>query len=1261
MVKLLSLKMQGIRSIGDKPQCIDFLHPLTLIQGENGTGKTTIIEALNNVTTGKVPTGKMGAFVHDLKIASKSRVDAQIQLQFLDARGNKCVATRRMTASTARNAAGVTIKSDEATLKFIDQGVERSISSKQASFFENIQQLLGVNSAVLNFVILCHQEDSCWPLSDSKDLKERFDKIFDVSEYVDIIDNLKVAKKDCDKKVGEITKELSQHLEGYVEQKAKIEADVRKSEKELATSTKNLAKLAEKIQSKKVEITATQSQFDELRAVQDDIKATKLKLELKETSLNDLDVPSFSGSRAQLEAELSKASSASDFKDAEKERKNIDRSIQECNQSIKDLDRKVFSTQEKLNKANVELELKERILAEAKATESRLREKFNIDDDDVGTALKSSKESKVIELKDLQRDYNTKKESIEAKVRELTDEIVTYRTQKRTYEQEADRLTKQLRQIQAELAKTKATEGSEAVTAKIEALKAEFEGQPTAKELEASLEATQKKRDSMGAELRLLEDLVAAEATEAKKKAMLEETLKQDADALKSLFETPPVANFQNRFKVLCNNLEPECRKAKTALDKHELEVSQITKKFDQLSMRIAHEESRINESKENIAAVGVDPESVKEKHAAIKEDLKKCRSELGEKQAYSVLYGKWEREIVAKKMCPCCDHAFTAPAEIDRVIKKVKKSSEQLPAEIEDLNETISSFEKTESSLSRVLPDVEAIQEILNKTIESQRSLTEIEEQKKSKAALRDRASTEYAELRRKLDLAKQLSGKASLLDRCVEDAKDAANKVSDLRSKLSEADSMEADNGTLEWKVDDLRESHAQLQTEITDLKQSLSSAFNREKKLVELERRKFEIDSAADKSVSLANEKTEKEAALREAQANASANDSTVPGLEKEKQALEAQLKKLTLTQNETVNAHQREIASFESALRQLEEQRQRVRKAPEGSDSVNGLKASLATLLESKSDAEKSKARLEAQRQQVMHKEDHVRTLSDQLRKLDFELEIGTLNANLGDLREKEELLAPVVRQLQQLKEELVKLDKQRDSNDFNINHLKKQIRERKTELKAPKMKQAVADYQAKYVERQINTTMSEDLSRYAECLDNSIIEFHTSRMELINEKLDKYWRTVYTAYDIDTIRIKAEPTKSTDKRKSYNYRVVMVVDNQEIEMKDRCSAGQKMLASILIRIALADVFAGGCPVLALDEPTTNLDVDKIENMATMLGRLVQEHPALQLIVITHDHDLVRHLHRCCRPEHVYRLSKDEVGVSWLKRHTNLDDD
>ena len=39
---------------------------------------------------------------------------------------------------------------------------------------------------------------------------------------------------------------------------------------------------------------------------------------------------------------------------------------------------------------------------------------------------------------------------------------------------------------------------------------------------------------------------------------------------------------------------------------------------------------------------------------------------------------------------------------------------------------------------------------------------------------------------------------------------------------------------------------------------------------------------------------------------------------------------------------------------------------------------------------------------------------------------------------------------------------------------------------------------------------------------------------------------------------------------------------------------RCSAGQKVLASLIIRLALAETFAENCGIIALDEPTTNLD-------------------------------------------------------------------
>jgi DNA repair protein RAD50 len=63
---------------------------------------------------------------------------------------------------------------------------------------------------------------------------------------------------------------------------------------------------------------------------------------------------------------------------------------------------------------------------------------------------------------------------------------------------------------------------------------------------------------------------------------------------------------------------------------------------------------------------------------------------------------------------------------------------------------------------------------------------------------------------------------------------------------------------------------------------------------------------------------------------------------------------------------------------------------------------------------------------------------------------------------------------------------------------------------------------------------------------------------------------------------------------------------MVKDQTEMDMRGRCSAGQKVLASIIIRLALSESFGFNCGILALDEPTTNLDKDNIEALASSLA-------------------------------------------------------
>ena len=74
---------------------------------------------------------------------------------------------------------------------------------------------------------------------------------------------------------------------------------------------------------------------------------------------------------------------------------------------------------------------------------------------------------------------------------------------------------------------------------------------------------------------------------------------------------------------------------------------------------------------------------------------------------------------------------------------------------------------------------------------------------------------------------------------------------------------------------------------------------------------------------------------------------------------------------------------------------------------------------------------------------------------------------------------------------------------------------------------------------------------------------------------------------------------------------------------------------QVLACLIIRLALAETFSTNCGIIALDEPTTNLDRENIGSLAEALAELANkraEQGNFQLVVITHDEDFIESLSR-----------------------------
>lgn len=147
-------------------QVIEFFFPVTLIVGQNGSGKTTIIECLKYATTSDMPPNTKGAsFLFDPKLVDEVETKARLKLNFRDAAGMGVQVHKNMCVT--QKAKKLEFRTLETLITRYDaHGKTKStITSKCINTDAEVINALGVSKAILEHVIFCHQEDSNWPLS----------------------------------------------------------------------------------------------------------------------------------------------------------------------------------------------------------------------------------------------------------------------------------------------------------------------------------------------------------------------------------------------------------------------------------------------------------------------------------------------------------------------------------------------------------------------------------------------------------------------------------------------------------------------------------------------------------------------------------------------------------------------------------------------------------------------------------------------------------------------------------------------------------------------------------------------------------------------------------------------------------------------------------------------------------------------------------------------------------------------------------------
>ncbi|KAJ8028559.1 DNA repair protein RAD50 [Holothuria leucospilota] len=440
MSTIEKLSIQGIRSFGHEDtdkQVVEFFKPLTLIVGHNGAGKTTIIECLRYVCSGDQPPGSKSCFVHDPKVAHETEVKGQVKLKFKDKVGENVIVTRNLMAT--QKAKRTEFKSLEGTIRRVNQlGAAKSLSSKCAEIDREMVESLGVSKPVLVNVIFCHQEEANWPLSEGKQLKNKFDEIFAATRYIKAVDNIKKIRIEQQGSIRELTIE-SRYLRDDKDKAKQLNESLENQQVRLIAARESVSKIdaqmaplqdqLEDIEKRELDVQKLDNEIAKLKAGREQMLMSCREIEEGLQSV-------FEGSMDEL-----KKMYKDHQKETERKQKMLEEREREYNRSTRTL-AKLRDDKSKLltlfGKLQQEAEHHERLKANQKDCVKRMAESMNIPGYHGMVELTSKQLA------------NFRKE-VEAKKKNLLDELHQIKQSYETKEQEFDHQSQGLRDTKSKL------------------------------------------------------------------------------------------------------------------------------------------------------------------------------------------------------------------------------------------------------------------------------------------------------------------------------------------------------------------------------------------------------------------------------------------------------------------------------------------------------------------------------------------------------------------------------------------------------------------------------------------------------------------------------------------------------------------------------------------------------------------------------------------------------------------------------------------
>jgi DNA repair protein RAD50 len=1156
-----------------------------------------------------------------------------------------------------------------------NQGEKVSKSKKCSDIDQEMPQLLNISKAIIENVIFVHQEESNWPLeANDKDLKCKFDEIFMVERHRNALEEVDVLRKSKTKEVKEFQVRLDQSIQvlNEAEQLQKkldeTNAQIAEIERIALTLSTRIAKWEQTKNNLNARRSAVAVQENQLAGARIALGAFDAEITAIAATLTS----EFTESHEELIALQHSVDSAfqthsNRLAAIRNERDSLTNETQKVQALHSDAVRKSGEHEQSVK-------LYQNLVQRRSSTVREFARKHNAGESFLQGQVFTTTTNQF--LLALERTKTERHDALAARKRDAQAEISALDAQARRFGSEREQLQGAIRVRNTEIESLRGAirgidqrlRSAQRANEQLALLRREAEL------LESNIRAlhplSETQIEALQSELRVAREQHASASLLEKQLEQLNEK-KTQLDSL-----SQQIANLNVRLGPALEQLGVESSslaqlRAQTAerIARCSVEQSEAVKRVLSTQVALKHKQSLIETQKVEIDALvermvvlqeQLQGRNAEDEIAECNERIARLQEEVKSTKAIAKLLDRFRRDAERSRCCPLCESALEA--ETDRKFNAKlaalhEKASAQQFAQMES---SLRDEQRKRSELD-TLKQLENEAQLLHKQIDeasaaldaNQKQFTETQQLARNDEQVREIAEEELHAAR----------GVHERVEQCIRDSEQLAQvernhvqlaasipidmpNAQQLRSEVEHAESR---CETLQQQLDDawktLRE-HGTAQQNLFKLQeqirqQSTQSDAELLRQLTELKQRESEHEQHNSRDAAQCSMLDAQQKAL-EAQ------------LAQVRELLDGEVQKLQNDADELGRDEfallqlQRDIGEFErksimelskTSKRSCDEYKARLEQLNSTVQALSGEEGDLNALIREYPSTRELIAR-------------NVKLRLLRLEKVNKEREIAKLREHI----ERETGVSDIADGIARCESKLSKLKPRKDNLDGRLEELRMIAAEKRGSLSSPTYRDAKQSFRRDLIEVQLASAAESDLEITYKALDRALVEFHREKMLEINAKIREIWQQTYRGGDIETIEIRAETPSKATARRTYNYRVLMKKGETELDMRGRCSAGQKVLASLVIRLALAEAFCLEAGMLALDEPTTNLDTFNIQSFAEALVSIVKSRRRdrnFQLIVITHDEEFVRQLAHSEQAEHYYHVSKSG-NTSSIKR-------